>query len=81
MWTQVCLISKALLLPLNYATIQGPLGGKKSEEEERQGAQDKSIPLRMRIWYKEQVWDKITPGLQNWKESQRYIPVAPNAYS
>lgn len=21
----------------------------------------------MRIWYKEQVWDKIAPGLQNWK--------------
>ena len=21
----------------------------------------------MRIWHKEQVWDKITPGLQNWK--------------
>ena len=21
----------------------------------------------MRIWYKEQVWDKITPGPQNWK--------------
>lgn len=21
----------------------------------------------MRIWYKEQVWGKITPGLQNWK--------------
>lgn len=47
--------------------LRDPSGERNHKRKKGKEHKDKSVPPRMRIWYKEQVWDKITPGLQNWK--------------
>ena len=45
--------------------LRDPSGERNHKRKKGKEHKDKSVPPRMRIWYKEQVWDKITPRLQN----------------
>lgn len=68
MRSQVCLISKALLLSLNDAQSGTTLGKETVRgRKERSKRETCSPPPSMRLWYKKQIWGKTITRTQNWK--------------